>query len=137
MTIRSALVASLALGALAIGAPARAQEELPAEPRTLPQGRPPLVGKGIYLVRDFRNPTLAAALSMVVPGGGQIYNDDIAKFLGAAAGLAGSGALLYYTQDPLIRIVAGSGLGLTWLWSVSDAYLAAALYNHQLEELAY
>lgn len=96
----------------------------------------PSVSRGIYLVREFRNPTLAAAASMVVPGGGQIYNDDLAKFLLALAGLGGSAGLFLSSQDATLRAVSGTTFGLVWLWSIGDAYLAASLYNSRLEQQA-
>ncbi|MBM3270773.1 MAG: hypothetical protein FJZ01_24340 [Candidatus Sericytochromatia bacterium] len=128
--MRKRMISLACLSGCLLAGPAHAQDA-PVAPR------PPMVGRGIYLVKEFRNPTLAAALSLAIPGGGQVYNDDIGKFLGAAAGIAGGGLLLYYNQEPMIRIVAGAGAGLVWLWSVSDAYLAATVYNQLLEQHAY
>lgn len=120
-----AAVAALAAATWIAGSPASAQAP-----------GPPPVARGIYLTREFRNPTFAAVASMVTPGGGQVYNDDLAKFLIALAGLGGSAALFATNQDTALRVVSGTTFGLVWLWSVGDAYLSASLYNQQLEQQA-
>jgi hypothetical protein len=135
MTGRSLAISFLAFFCLS-ATPARPQEAAPA-PEVVATPPPPQVGRGVYLVREFRNPTLAAALSLAVPGGGQVYNDDLAKFLGAVAGIAAGSALVAFGQDPALRIVGGAGAGFVWAWSIGDAYLAAALYNRLLEEQAF
>lgn len=112
-------------------------QEPPPEPLPVLTPPPPLAGRGIYVVREFRNAALAGVLSMVAPGGGQVYNDEMAKFLVTAGGLAGTGAAWYFNQEQIVRILAAGGFSLLWLWSVGDAYLSAAEYNHQLEEAAY
>ena len=131
------LILAPALGVLAITAPilpAAAQEPAPA-PDTL-RTNPPLVSKGIFLTRQYRNATFAAVASMGFPGGGQVYNDDAAKFLVALAGLGGAAALFYTSQDNTVRILSGTTFGLVWLWSVGDAYLSAATFNHLIEQQA-
>jgi hypothetical protein len=131
-------VATLAcLAAMSLhAAPGAAQEG--EAPRTrasdAPTPPPPMVSKGVYLVREFRNPTFAAAASLVLPGGGQVYNDDLPRFLGTLAGLGASVALYTLVPDRTAQIVAMTGFGLTWAWSVGDAYLSAAVYNRLLEQ---
>ncbi|MBM3274719.1 MAG: hypothetical protein FJZ00_06180 [Candidatus Sericytochromatia bacterium] len=133
-------VATLALlaGMALIAAPCAAQES--EAPRTraaeAPTPPPPMVSKGVYLVREFRNPTLAAAASLVLPGGGQVYNDDLPKFLGTLAGLGSSVALYMLVPDRTSQMIAVAGFGLTWAWSVGDAYLSAAVFNRLLEQEA-
>lgn len=141
MTCRFSWLLGLA-AALAPISPAVAQE-VPGTPDTGQGVRDtvripatPLVSRGIYLTREFRNPTFAAVASMGFPGGGQVYNDDIARFLLAAGGLGGSAGLFLGTQDTTLRILSGATFSLVWLWSISDAYLSAATYNHLLEQQA-
>lgn len=70
----------------------------------------------------------AGALSLVVPGAGQLYNGDSTRgalFMGAGA--AGLGATVYglasNRQD--IGMAASAGLVALSLWSAADAYLNA------------
>lgn len=70
----------------------------------------------------------AGALSLIVPGAGQLYNGDPTRgalFMGA--GVAGLGATIYglasNRQD--IGVAASAGLVALSLWSAADAYLNA------------
>lgn len=122
------------LAAFAVALTATSPPAYALESRAVSQ--PPMVSRGIYLTRDFRNPTFAAVASMAFPGGGQVYNDDLGKFVGIVLGLGLPATLYLVTPDLTLRIVAVSGFGLVYLWSIGDAYLSATILNERLEQLA-
>ncbi|MNX21823.1 hypothetical protein D3C86_517890 [compost metagenome] len=70
----------------------------------------------------------AGALSLVVPGAGQLYNGDPLRaglFMGAGA--AGLGAAVYGIANDRqdLGVAASAGLIALSLWSATDAYLNA------------
>jgi hypothetical protein len=70
----------------------------------------------------------AGALSLVVPGVGQLYNGDpIRAGLFMGAGAAGLGAAVYGIANDRqdIGVAASAGLVALSLWSATDAYLNA------------
>ncbi|MBU6429060.1 MAG: hypothetical protein KGR26_08625 [Cyanobacteria bacterium REEB65] len=92
----------------------------------------PLVSKGVFVVRPLRNPTFAAASSMFFPGGGQIYNDAPSKWLLALTLLGVTGYFGLTGSNPTAKIVSDTLFGLSWLWSIGDAYVDAKAYNDRL-----
>ena len=71
-----------------------------------------------------RNPLLALALSAIVPGLGQIYNEEARKglvIIGSCLGLA----MLIYWQSGLNKISFGLALLLIWMSATIDAYKVA------------
>ena len=69
-----------------------------------------------------KRPELAAVLSFLMPGSGQVYNGERLKavlfLLGAMAGVA------------LCAFIVGFCIGpMVWLWAVVDAYYSAQLIN--------
>ena len=73
---------------------------------------------------DRRRPLLALALSAIVPGLGQIYNEEARKglvIIGSCLGLA----MLIYWQSGLNKISFGLALLLIWMSATIDAYKVA------------
>lgn len=88
-----------------------------------------------------KDPALAWFLSFLVAGGGQIYNGDIEKAVGAIV-LNGIAAVLYFSPDPAecalrsecsqqrtIGLLLGVG---TWLTAQIDAPLSARAINNRI-----
>ena len=71
-----------------------------------------------------RSPLLALALSAIVPGLGQIYNEETRKglvIIGSCLGLA----MLIYWQSGLNRITFALALLLVWISAIAEAYKSA------------
>lgn len=68
-------------------------------------------------------PELASALSLVIPGAGQIYAGDLRRGLALLVGLPVQAALLYGTSLP--RLALWVTIGMIWAWNVLDAFLMA------------
>ncbi len=71
-----------------------------------------------------RSPLLALVLSAIVPGLGQIYNEEARKglvIIGSCLGLA----MLIYWQSGLNKISFGLALLLIWMSAIIDAYKVA------------
>lgn len=96
----------------------------------------PLVSQGVFVIRPLRNPTLAAACSTFFPAGGQVYDDEPTQWLVALALLGVTGYFAVAASNPTVRIASATGLGLSWLWSIGDAYVSAKAYNHQIMQQA-
>ena len=90
-----------------------------------------------------KSPPLALALSVVLPGAGQVYNGDYLKgavmFVGTAVAISASMlslsdvfALDDDTSDTGTHILGAVGVGLI-LWSWIDAPLSARAINRRLE----
>jgi len=65
-----------------------------------------------------RHPGVAAVLSFVIPGLGQIYNGELGKGFGFVAGVIISGLLCALYIGMLL-------LPILWIWAVIDAYKTA------------
>ncbi|GEM_PF-5193418 len=106
-------------------APLAAQVEKP-KPKVmieLPASRKPS-----FLPATPQDRMSASALSLVVPGAGQLYNGDpLRASLFAGAGVAGLGAAVYGIANDRqdIGVAASAGLIALSLWSATDAYLNA------------
>ncbi len=70
-----------------------------------------------------KNPLAALALSLIVPGLGQIYNGESAKGLVILISFLALGAIAYASN--LYRISAGLALFLVWMTAFMDAYKTA------------
>lgn len=93
--------------------------------------------------RGHKSPPLALALSVVLPGAGQVYNGDYLKgavmFVGTVAVISASMlslsdvfALDDDTSDTGTHVLGAVGVGLI-LWSWIDAPLTARAINRRLE----
>ena len=71
-----------------------------------------------------RNPIIAAVLSLIVAGLGQIYNGQITKGLLFIVAQIINGALLYVAIGFVTMPLVG-------LWAVIDAYLVAKRNNER------
>ena len=90
---------------------------------------------------SLKSPPLSWLLSFVVPGGGQIYNGDVAIGVGIMA-MAGTGAALYFTSDPeecevkdecqTKRTVGAVIMAAAWLGSQIQAPLKANAINREV-----
>jgi TM2 domain-containing membrane protein YozV len=84
----------------------------------------------IIVVQNQKNPGLAAVLSLVIPGAGQIYNGQFLKglFILCMFGLsvAAMTVLIGFLTAPLF-----------WLWGMWDAYKSAESKNRDAELQAY
>ncbi len=69
-----------------------------------------------------RHPGLAAVLSFIVPGLGQIYNGELAKGFAFVAGMIVSGLLCAIFIGFFLLIAV-------WIWAVIDAYRTAELLS--------
>jgi LysM repeat protein len=88
----------------------------------------PAAQKPAFLSPAPQDRLAAGALSLVVPGAGQLYNGDpLRGALFATAGLAGLGATVYGVANDRqdIGVAASAGLVALSLWSAADAYLNA------------
>ena len=65
-----------------------------------------------------RHPGLAAVLSFVIPGLGQIYNGELGKGFGFVAGVVISGFLTAIYIGVVLLVIL-------WVWAVVDAYHTA------------
>ena len=83
-----------------------------------------------------KSPGLAALLSLLISGGGQIYNGEIGKGFGIMGGqvlLSGvtlaSVASADYDQFPTVGLMAMMGSLVLSGWSIYDAYATAEKIN--------
>lgn len=67
-----------------------------------------------------RHPGIAAVLSFIVPGLGQIYNGELGKGFGFVAGIIISGFLCAIFIGFIL-------LPVLWIWAVVDAYRTAEI----------
>ncbi len=70
-----------------------------------------------------KNPLAALALSIIVPGLGQLYNSERAKGLVILASFVALGAIVYGSNS--YRISAGLALLVVWMTAFVDAYKTA------------
>lgn len=76
-----------------------------------------------------KNPGLAAVLSFLVCGLGQIYNGQIGKGIGFIVG--------YFISWLLMFVIIGFiTTPIIWIWGMVDAYKAATSMNEQSESSA-
>jgi TM2 domain-containing membrane protein YozV len=84
----------------------------------------------IIVVQNQKNPGLAAVLSFVIPGLGQIYNGQFLKglfiFFMFALSVAAMALIVGFLTAPLF-----------WLWGIWDAYKTAEHKNRDAELRAY
>ena len=80
----------------------------------------------IYQSQDIKNPGIAAVLSALCTGLGQIYNGQIGKGIGLMA-LQVINVLLMFILIGFITFP------LVWLYGVYDAYSTAQTYNQNLK----
>ena len=80
-----------------------------------------------------KDPTVALLLALLLPGGGQIYNEQPKKALIPIGGLLGAGALMYADIDgSAAGVLSLSGALImvsTWVWSIFDAPMTAGDLN--------
>ena len=79
-----------------------------------------------------RNPLLALVLSAIVPGLGQIYNEEARKglvIIGSCLGLS----MLIYWQSGLNRITFALALLLVWISAVVEAFKSAQAFGQPSE----
>lgn len=74
--------------------------------------------------RDSKSPGLAAVLSFLVPGLGQIYNGQVGKGLLILVFVVVLFALIVTSP-----VIAGGLAFLTWVLAIYDAYTQAERYN--------
>lgn len=79
-------------------------------------------------IPKIKDPAIAAILSFLISGLGQIYNGDITK-----------GILIFIVQ--ILQIVLGSVIYITyvtffivWIWAIYDAYGGAKKINQRIDE---
>ena len=75
-----------------------------------------------------RNPLLALALSAIVPGLGQIYNEEARKGLVIIGSCLGLGLFIYW-QSGLNRATFALALLLVWISAIADAYKSAQAFG--------
>ena len=75
-----------------------------------------------------RRPLLALALSVLVPGLGQLYNGEVGKGLVIIGSCLGLGLLIYW-QSGLNRITFALALLLVWISAIADAYKSAQAFG--------
>ena len=80
----------------------------------------------IYQSQDIKNPGIAAVLSFICTGLGQVYNGQIGKGI-ALIGLQIFNILLMFV------IIGFITFPITWLYGVYDAYITAQTYNQNLK----
>ena len=88
-----------------------------------------------------KNPALSWLLSFVITGGGQIYNQDVAKGIGLLV-IGTAGGIMYLTSDPneciynkdcsTKRTVGGMVALVAWLGSQVEAPLRAGAINRDI-----
>ena len=78
----------------------------------------------LEVVDTMRNPIIAAVLSLIVAGLGQIYNGQITKGVLFIVAQIINGALLYVAIGFVTMPLVG-------LWAVIDAYLVAKRNNER------
>ena len=71
-----------------------------------------------------KNPKIAAVLSFVVCGAGQIYNGQIVKGIAFLIAYAVSWALV-------AAVVGVLTTPILWIWGIVDAYRSAERINHE------
>jgi TM2 domain-containing membrane protein YozV len=77
---------------------------------------------------DRTSPLIALVLSAIVPGLGQIYNEEARKGLVIIGSCLGLAALIYW-QSGLNRITFGLALLLVWISAIADAYKSAQAFG--------
>jgi hypothetical protein len=88
-----------------------------------PAAPPPLPPPGAAAPRAaLKNPWVALALSVVLPGVGQVYNGQLAKAFVFFLGFAGA---IYFTAN--VNPFFGFTIPFTYLFNLVDAYRSAAL----------
>ena len=80
----------------------------------------------IYQSQDIKNPGIAAVLSFICTGLGQVYNGQIGKGI-ALIGLQIFNILLMFV------IIGFITFPITWFYGVYDAYITAQTYNQNLK----
>lgn len=119
----------------------------------------PAYAQGTSLDPHYKNPTKATLLSVVVPGGGQLYAGERGKglflLLGSSAALVGGAVLSTWESDydytcssgncidpdaydpNYTPMIVGAGLaGALWLYGLVDASKAARRANRKRGRLA-
>lgn len=119
---------AVATPAAATQKPAAAVAVTPAKPVPKVMFELPPKQKPTYLPATQQDRLSAGALSLVVPGAGQLYNGDPLRaglFMGAGA--AGLGTAVYGIANDRqdLGVAASAGLIALSLWSAADAYLNA------------
>jgi TM2 domain-containing membrane protein YozV len=100
--------------------------KIDAEPEPETVAQPTQTTTIIYQAQDIKNPGIAAVLSFLCTGLGQIYNGQIGKGIGLMA-LQVINVLLMFILIGFITFP------LIWLYGVYDAYSTAQTYNQNLK----
>ena len=79
----------------------------------------------IYQTRDIKNPGMAAVLSFICTGLGQVYNGQIGRGI-ALIGLQIFNILLMFV------IIGFITFPITWIYGVYDAYITAQTHNQEV-----
>jgi len=96
-----------------------------------PAAPPPLPPPGATAPRAaVKNPWVALALSVVLPGVGQVYNGQLAKAFVFFLGFTGA---IYFTAN--VNPFFGFTIPFTYLFNLVDAYRSAALGLGQPDSL--
>ena len=78
-----------------------------------------------------KDPTAALLLGLIIPGGGQIYNEQYEKVLIPIGGIIVGGAV-YTSADYSERQIAGLVIaGGVWIYSLFDAAMSADKINQR------
>ncbi|MHA1595730.1 MAG: zinc-ribbon domain-containing protein [Candidatus Baldrarchaeia archaeon] len=108
-------------------APATPTTQQPATPVTTTPVSPPPTRPPTTVVVGAKSPGVAAILSLLIPGLGQIY-----------VGRVGRGLLILFIVMPLTFVIASLTLIfvflplIIWIWQIFDAYNLAKKYNDYL-----
>lgn len=108
-------------------APATPTTQQPAIPVTTTPVSPPPTRPPTTVVVGAKSPGVAAILSLLIPGLGQIY-----------VGRVGRGLLILFIVMPLTFVMASLTLIfvflplIIWIWQIFDAYNLAKKYNDYL-----
>ena len=100
--------------------------KIDAEPEPETVAQPTQTTTIIYQAQDIKNPGIAAVLSFICTGLGQVYNGQIGKGI-ALIGLQIFNILLMFV------IIGFITFPITWLYGVYDAYITAQTYNQNLK----
>jgi TM2 domain-containing membrane protein YozV len=82
----------------------------------------------LQYMEEKKSPSTALLWSLIIPGGGQIYNGQVGKGLATLGATIVCSALMFEKEVLAIGVI---GIGV---WSCVDAYMYAKKYNEMLQK---
>jgi len=130
------------------GHPLKASNQSVGGPSYPQQPSMPQARQGLY---GAKNPGLAAFLSLIIPGGGQIYLGNTKRGIMILALIPALAAIMFFVQRELLWMLGEdflmSGMGfitgitiialpsiVLYLWNVIDAYKQGKKYNNHVQQ---